>query len=114
MFRRREASCCRVDVIKGAAGPRDLSARLRASGVTHVYFHWREWWRLQSTYHLAYALPPEKQRLLAEFLRTELRTVWQTPSLAPEWQNACAAANPALFPGGAVPVDLFGVLPPGP
>ena len=30
MFRRREASCCRVEVMKGAAGERDLSVRLTA------------------------------------------------------------------------------------
>jgi hypothetical protein len=83
----------------------ELATNLRAAGFTQLYFHWREWWRLQHSYAHAYALTVEKQRLLTEFFRTQTQTVFTRASYDDAWQNEFRAANPALiFPPSAASV----------
>ena len=100
-----------LEAVARAGDARELAGLLRARGVGAVYFHWGEWLRLQSTYHRAYALSPDKQRLVGEFLRTELVDGWVTPSADPAWPARFAAANPGIFPapGGALR-ETFGFL----
>lgn len=73
-----------MDMLRTCPDAESLTNALCEAGYTHLFINWFEIGRLHSTYHMAYGITPEQQRVLRTFLQTHEDTTavlmpWATP-----------------------------------